>query len=420
MLRNMGAYSLYARGIFALLRMTHDPKEVKEKMSNFYENIPELPTINEISIDLPAVSEYCSASRLPELFKSLEIDTLPVINMQEKLVGIISEYDIAEILPEWSFEEESHLHDHLALELMTKDVWTETSDTSISEILSKVNKMHTRVIPIVDKDGIYTGTAITRTEIVNYLTRFVKPPSLGGLATPLGVYITDGRHQAGAGNAGLLLTGIIFGFIIYFVQFVSLIALGLSDLEAIDGKVLPLILISQVGLFLIILRLTPLVKIHAAEHKTINAIEKGMPLSVETVKMQPKEHIRCGTNLMVLIIGLQMIILVYASYMTNFSPLLQFLFLIVGFSFVFSNWRKGGMLLQKHFTTVKPPDKYILSGIKAGEEILRKNKEDTNPAPAGFFHKLWNIGIVQIITGFILVNYFLGALQTFFFAVKSI
>ena len=389
-------------------------------MSNLNENIPELPTIDEISIELPAVSEYCSASRLPELFKSLEIDTLPVINMQGKLVGIISEYDLAEILPEWSFDKESHLHEHLASELMTKDVWTETRDTNISEILSRVNKMHTRVIPIVEKDGTYTGTAITRTEIVNYLTRFVKPPSLGGLATPLGVYITDGRHQAGTGNAGLFLTGLVFGVIIYFVQFASLFALGLTEIESLDGKSLPLILISQIALFLIILRLTPLVKIHAAEHKTINAIEKGMPLNVETVKMQPKEHLRCGTNLMVLIIGIQLIILVYVSYLTTFSPLLQFLFLIVGFSFVFSHWKRGGMFVQKYFTTIKPPEKYILSGIKAGEEIIRKNKEDTNPAPASFLHKLWNIGIIQIISGFILVNYILGALQTFFFVVKSI
>lgn len=389
-------------------------------MSDYKQNLPKLPSIDEISTDLPAVSEYCPASRLPELFKAFDMDTLPVIDIKGRLVGIISEYDLAKILPEWSFEEESYLHEQQVSSLMTQDVWKETKDTNISELLSKVNEMHTRVVPIVEEDGTYTGTAITRSSIVHYLTQFVKPRSLGGLATPLGVYITDGKHQAGAGNLGLFLTGVSLGGIIFFVQLASLLALGGTDLEEVSTRYIPLILIAQISLFLLILRITPLVRIHAAEHQTINAIEKGMPLTVETVKSQPKEHVRCGTNLMVLIIGIQLIIIIYASYLTAISPLLQFIFLIIGFSFIFSYWRKGGMLLQKYFTTVKAPEKYILSGIKAGEEILRKNKEDTKPDSASIFTKIWNMGIVQIITGFILVNYVLGSVQSLLIFIKNI
>ncbi len=384
-------------------------------MSDYRENLPELPSIDEISIELPAVSEYCPASRLPDLFKAFDSDTLPVIDIRGKLVGIISEYDLATILPEWSFDRESYLHEQEVSSLMTKEVWAETKNTNISELLSKVNKMHTRVVPIVEKDRTYTGAAITRSSIVNYLTQFVKPRSLGGLATPLGVYITDGKHQAGAGNLGLFLTGLSLGAIIFAVQLVSYMILGAADVQSIDSQYLPLILIGQILLFLFLLRLTPLVKIHAAEHKTINAIEKGMPLSVETVKAQPKEHLRCGTNLMALILGIQLIIIIYASYLTSISPLLQFIYLIIGFSFVFSYWRRGGMLIQKYFTTVKPPEKYILSGIKAGEEILRKNKEDTNPNEPSLLTKIWNIGIIQIITGFIIVNNILGLIQEFLF-----
>jgi len=389
-------------------------------MSNYKKNIPELPSIDEISIDLPAVSKYCPATRLPELFKGLNIDTLPVVDIHGRLVGIISEFDLAKILPEWSFEEKSYLHEQEVSTLMTKDVWSETKDTSISEIISKVNKMHNRVVPIVEEDGTYTGTAITRSAIVHYLTQFVKPRSLGGLATPLGVYITDGKHQAGTGNLGLFLTGFSLGVIIYIVQFVSLLLFGGTDIENIDPQLVPLILIGQIVLFLLLLRSTPLVKIHAAEHQTINAIEKGMPLSIETVRTQPKEHVRCGTNLMVLIIGIQLLILIYASYLTAFNPLLQFLFLIIGFSFLFSYWKKGGMLLQKYFTTVKAPEKYIRSGLKAGEEILRINKEDTSPESPSFFKKVWNMGILQIITGFIVVNYVLGTIQELLLFIKII
>lgn len=386
-------------------------------MSDYKENLPGLPSIEEISIELPAISEYCPASRLPDLFKQLDIDTLPVINIKGKLVGVISEYDLAKILPEWSFDRESYLHEQQVSSLMTRDVWAETRNTNISDLLNKVNKMHTRVVPIIEEDGTYTGEVITRSSIVHYLTQFVKPRSLGGLATPLGVYITDGKHQAGAGNLGLFLTGVSLGAIIFLVQMAFLLVLKESNIESIESKYIPLVLIGQIFLFLLILRFTPLVRIHAAEHQTINAIEKGIPLTMETVKSQPKEHVRCGTNLMVLIIGIQLLILIYASYLTAISPLLQFIFLIVGFSFIFSYWRRGGMFLQKYFTTVKAPEKYILSGINAGEEILRKNKEDTSAQSPSFSKKIWNMGIIQIIAGFILVNYIFGAIQKLLFAV---
>ena len=371
-----------------------------------YKNkIPQLPTINEISETLPAVSEYCPASRLPDLFKESQSDTLPVIDMDGKLTGIISEYDLAKIIPDWSMDQESYLHEYLVASLMTRDVWAETTNTNVSELLSNVNKMHTRVVPIVEKDDTYTGSVITRSSIIHYLTKLVKPRSLGGLATPLGVYITDGKHQAGPGNLGLFLTGVVLGFIISVIEVITAFAINWFNIDPINGPYFPFIILGQIVLFLLILRFTPLVKMHAAEHQTINAIEKGMPLSLETVKMQPKEHVRCGTNLMVLILGIQIIVIIYGSYLTQFGPLFQFLFLILGFSFIFSYWKQGGMLLQKYFTTVKAPDKYIKSGIKAGNEILKKYKEDTDPRSSSFFTKIWNSGLIQIVAGFILVNF---------------
>lgn len=367
--------------------------------------MPDLPTIDEISEILPAVSEYCPASRLPELFKETQSDTLPVIDINGRLIGIVSEYDLAKVIPEWSMEPESYLHEYSVASLMTRDVWTETTDTNISKLLSKVKEMHTRVVPITEEDGTYTGSVILRSAIINYLTRLVKPRSLGGLATPLGVYITDGKHQAGTGNFGLFLTGAVLGFIISVIELVTALGINYFNINIENGQAVPLLIFSQISVFLIILRLTPLVKMHAAEHQTINAIEKGMPLTVDTVKMQPKEHIRCGTNLMVLILGIQVLIIVYATFFSGFNPLFQFLFLILGFSFVFSYWKQGGMLIQKYFTTVKAPDKYILSGIKAGEEILNRFKEDTEAGSPSILRKIWCAGIIQIISGFVFVNY---------------
>jgi hypothetical protein len=69
------------------------------------------------------------------------------------------------------------------------------------------------------------------------------------------------------------------------------------------------------------------------------------------------------------------------------------------------------MWLQKYFTTVKAPDSYILNGIKVGEEILHKHKEDLEAKSASFFRKIWCMSIIQIISGFIFIQWLFGFLS---------
>ncbi|OGH96980.1 MAG: hypothetical protein A2039_04380, partial [Candidatus Melainabacteria bacterium GWA2_34_9] len=288
------------------------------------------PRIDDISVDMPAVSEHCAVTRLPDLFHSVRSDTLPVIDLQGKIIGIVSEYDLARVVPDLSINEYSYQCDVKVHDIMTKEVWTEQKNTNIKELFNKLNNMHTRVIPIVDKDNYYTGNSITRTSIITYITRLIKPNSLGGLATPLGVYITDGKHQAGAGNLGLFLTGASLGVMLIVIEQVFGFAFKYFDINTTNAAIFPVVFVLQISVFILLLRLTPLAKIHAAEHQTINAIEKGLPLTLETVKLQPREHVRCGTNLMVLFIGLQLVILTFVGYLSKIEPFFQFIFLFGG------------------------------------------------------------------------------------------
>lgn len=359
------------------------------------DKIPELPDIDEISEEIPAISEYLDAFRLPEVFSRAESDVLPVIDTKANITGIVSEYDLAKVLPEWSFEDESYRFKVKVSDIMTKEVWTEPEHTNIKELLSSVHKMHTRVIPVVDKNGKYTGKCITRTALISFLTGMVKPRTLGGLATPLGVYLTDGRHRTGAGNAGLILTGVAFAGIIIPIQLITGLIFNYMPVPE------AFILFIQLVLFILVLKITPLSKYHAAEHETIHAMEKGLPLTVETVRMQPRPHRRCGTNIMVLLIGIQFVILLSYELTILKTPFAQFLFLIIGLLLVFSGWKKSGMWIQEYFTTSPASDSQIMNGIKAGEELLKKHKEDLNPKPVNFFEKIWNMGIIQILGSFL-------------------
>ena len=364
----------------------------------------QLPNVEDVSVRMGAVLDLCDVTRLPELFNEAGSDTLPVINLQGVIVGIVSEHDMANIIPDWSFKENSYLCDIKVRDIMIEEVWTETKDTNIKNLMEKINNEHKRVIPIVEENNLYTGYSVTRTSIITYFTNLIKPNTLGGLATPLGVYITDGKHQAGTGNLGLFLTGLSLGSIFILIEQVFKFGYAYFNINEVNIALMPLIFILQILLFIVLLRQTPLAKIHAAEHQTINAIEKGIPLNLDSVKAQPREHNRCGTNLMVLLLGIQFIILLFVTVINKFAPFLQFIFLFWAFIYVFSSWKKWGMWLQKYFTTVDAPDKFILSGIKAGEEILRKHKEDLDAQPATFSRKIWCMGIIQIITGFMVIQ----------------
>ena len=50
---------------------------------------------------------------------------------------------------------------------------------------------------------------------------------------------------------------------------------------------------------------------HGAEHKTIFCYEKGLPLTVENVRMQGRFHPRCGTSFMILMLLIGIIVAIF-------------------------------------------------------------------------------------------------------------
>ena len=49
---------------------------------------------------------------------------------------------------------------------------------------------------------------------------------------------------------------------------------------------------------------------HGAEHMTINAYEKGLPIDVEHVRKQPLQHIRCGTGFLLIVMVLSVLLFI--------------------------------------------------------------------------------------------------------------
>lgn len=123
---------------------------------------------------------------------------------------------------------------------------------------------------------------------------------------------------------------------------------------------------------------------HGAEHKCINCIEHGMPLTVDNVRISSKEHKRCGTSFMLLVMCISILILMlvrFDSRILRLAARIVLIPVIAGISFellrlagtkenVFTNIiSKPGLLLQR-LTTKEPDDSMIEVGIASVEAVF--------------------------------------------------
>lgn len=132
---------------------------------------------------------------------------------------------------------------------------------------------------------------------------------------------------------------------------------------------------------------------HGAEHKCINCIEHGLPLTVENVKKSSKQHKRCGTSFLLFVMFVSIVLFFFIRVE---SPILRVLIrialvpFIAGISYEIIRWAgssenpivallsKPGMWLQ-NLTTKEPEDDMIEVAITAVETVFdwQKYQEET-------------------------------------------
>lgn len=123
---------------------------------------------------------------------------------------------------------------------------------------------------------------------------------------------------------------------------------------------------------------------HGAEHKCINCIEKGLPLTTENVRKSSRFHKRCGTSflLIVMIVSILIFALIQVdNRMLRLLLRLALLPVVAGLSFEFirlagrtDNPVIGilslpGLLLQR-ITTKEPDDQQIEVGMQSVEAVF--------------------------------------------------
>lgn len=136
---------------------------------------------------------------------------------------------------------------------------------------------------------------------------------------------------------------------------------------------------------------------HGAEHKVITCYEEELPLTVENVKKMSKEHDRCGTTFMFIVMAISIIFYTVLGALgldgdmwARIGLRIILLPFVAGISYEilkflarFDNWfvrvlKAPGLFLQK-FTTSEPDDSMIEVSIKAFETVMEMDKDENLP-----------------------------------------
>ena len=152
-----------------------------------------------------------------------------------------------------------------------------------------------------------------------------------------------------------------------------------------------------IGYILLISRMKEIQRVfmyHGAEHKCINCIEHGLELNVENVRKSSRQHKRCGTSFLLIVMLISIVFFLFIRVDSRILQLVLRLLLIpviagVSYEFIRLAGRydnrlvnilsKPGLWMQK-MTTREPDDEMIEVGIASVEAVFdwRKWQKEEN------------------------------------------
>ena len=169
----------------------------------------------------------------------------------------------------------------------------------------------------------------------------------------------------------------------------------------IDGLIRMTFFLIMIFSFSLIKDIRRVFEYHGAEHKTVFTWEAGLPLTVENARPQPRQHPRCGTSflMVVMIVAIILFSLIkFDSLLLNFLIRLALMPVVAGISYeiirlsakkesswIFKLMTRPGVWLQ-NITTQEPDDQQLEVAIEALKESLKlepqPNQRSAEPMPA--------------------------------------
>ena len=133
---------------------------------------------------------------------------------------------------------------------------------------------------------------------------------------------------------------------------------------------------------------------HGAEHKTVFTWEKGLDLTVANARPQPRQHPRCGTSFLMVVMLVSIIlfsVIKFDSLLFNFLVRIVLIPVVAGLSYEIirlSARKEGGAFFKlitlpgvwlQNVTTKEPDDKQLEVAIEALKESLKLEPKPSEP-----------------------------------------
>lgn len=165
----------------------------------------------------------------------------------------------------------------------------------------------------------------------------------------------------------------------------------------IDGMIRMTFFLIMIFSFSLLKDIKRVFQYHGAEHKTVFTWEAGLPLTVDNARPQPRQHPRCGTSFLMVVMLVAIVlfsVIKFDSLLLNFLIRIALMPLVAGLSYEIirlsakkeSSWffkliTRPGVWLQ-NITTQEPDDQQLEVAIEALKESLRLEPQTGEPAPA--------------------------------------
>lgn len=165
----------------------------------------------------------------------------------------------------------------------------------------------------------------------------------------------------------------------------------------IDGMIRMSFFLIMIFSFSLIKDIRRVFEYHGAEHKTVFTWEAGLPLTVENARPQPRQHPRCGTSFLMVVMLVSIVlfsVIRFDSLVYNFLVRLALVPVVAGISYEIirlsarkeSGWffkliTLPGVWLQ-NITTQEPDDQQLEVAIEALKESLKLEPQQREAALA--------------------------------------
>ncbi|HSS21743.1 MAG TPA: DUF1385 domain-containing protein [Pyrinomonadaceae bacterium] len=162
----------------------------------------------------------------------------------------------------------------------------------------------------------------------------------------------------------------------------------------IDGMIRMLFFLIMMFSFSLIKDIRRVFEYHGAEHKTVFTWEAGLPLTVENARPQPRQHPRCGTSFLMVVMLVSIVlfsIIKFDSLIYNFLVRVALVPLVAGLSYEIirlsakkeGSWffkliTRPGVWLQ-NITTQEPDDEQLEVALEALKESLKLEPQTSEP-----------------------------------------